>query len=90
MKFVILLSLALLSRLLSAETAGSKPNIILVLFVDMGYGQPQCYNAKSALRTPNLDKFAKQGTGFNDALTVAIPAAALGQGVRVLKLTPKS
>jgi len=39
MKFVILLLLASLSRLLSAETAGSKPNIIFVLFDDMGYGQ---------------------------------------------------
>ncbi len=49
----------------------SKPNIVFVLFDDMGYGQPQSYNQQSALRTPNLDKFATQGMRFTDAHTAA-------------------
>ena len=38
-----------------------KPNIVFVLFDDMGWGQPQSYVAGSALRTPNLDRLAQQG-----------------------------
>ena len=51
------------------DAAERKPNIIFVLFDDLGYGQPQSYNAQSALRTPNLDKLASQGMRFTDAHT---------------------
>ena len=50
MPFVALLMMALAS-LSAAEAA--KPNIIFVLFDDLGYGEPPSYNPKSALRTPN-------------------------------------
>ena len=49
----------------------SKPNIIFVLYDDLGYGEPPSYNPKSALRTPNLDKLATQGMRFTDAHTAA-------------------
>ena len=48
-------------------SAADKPNIVFVLFDDMGYGQPQSYQPDSALRTPNLDKLAAQGMRFTDA-----------------------
>ena len=67
MKFVLLLLLAALFRLLSAETAGSKPNIIFVLFDDLGYGQPGCYRASMEFKTPNIDRLAKEGLRFTDA-----------------------
>jgi len=51
--------------------APNKPNIVFVLFDDMGWGQPQSYNEKSALRTPNLDRFAKDGMRFTDAHSAA-------------------
>jgi len=66
-------TLILLAALLLAPVAGlaaaapSKPNIVFLLFDDMGYGQPQCYNPQSALRTPNLDRLATQGMRFTDA-----------------------
>lgn len=47
--------------------AADRPNIVLVLFDDMGWAQPQCYDAGSALRTPNLDRLARQGMRFTDA-----------------------
>ena len=53
--FVFLLCV-LLGPLGAADAPPGKPNIIFVLFDDLGYGQPQSYNAQSALRTPNLDK----------------------------------
>ncbi len=50
-----------------AATAATKPNILFVLFDDMGWAQPQCYDPKSALRTPNLDRLARRGMRFTDA-----------------------
>ena len=50
----------------SAAAAGQRPNIVFFLFDDMGWGQPQSCNPKSALRTPNLDKVA---TAFHWANT---------------------
>ena len=50
-----------------AVAEATKPNIVFVLFDDMGWGQPQSYNAESALRTQNLDHFAKEGMRFTDA-----------------------
>jgi arylsulfatase A-like enzyme len=59
----------------------AKPNIVFVLFDDLGYGQPQCYDAKSALRTPNLDKLATQGMRFTDAHTAAAVCTPTRYGV---------
>lgn len=48
-----------------------KPNIVVVLFDDLGWSQPQSYVAASALRTPKLDELAKQGMRFTDAHSAA-------------------
>ncbi|MBN2814152.1 MAG: sulfatase-like hydrolase/transferase [Bacteroidales bacterium] len=41
----------------------TKPNIIVILADDLGYGDIGCYGAKN-IKTPNLDKLAKQGVRF--------------------------
>jgi arylsulfatase A-like enzyme len=64
-----------------ADADSSKPNIVLVLFDDLGWGQPQCYDPKSALRTPNLDKLATQGMRFTDAHTAAAVCTPTRYGV---------
>ena len=46
--------------------AADRPNIILILADDLGYGDLGCYGA-TALKTPNLDRLAKQGLRFTDA-----------------------
>jgi len=43
------------------------PNIIIVYADDLGYGDFSCYNDKSAYKTPQLDKMAKEGVLFTDA-----------------------
>jgi arylsulfatase A len=44
-----------------AETASAaRPNIVLVLADDLGYGDLACFDAKD-IQTPHLDQFAKQG-----------------------------
>jgi arylsulfatase A len=44
-----------------------KPNIILIMADDMGYGDAGCYNPESKISTPNIDKLASQGMRFTDA-----------------------
>jgi arylsulfatase A-like enzyme len=65
----------------SQLTAQAKPNIIFVLFDDLGYSQPQCYQPSSALRTPNLDKLATEGMRFTDAHTAAAVCTPTRYGV---------
>lgn len=65
----------------SARADESKPNIVFVLFDDLGWGQPQCYDPQSALRTPNLDKLAAQGMRFVDAHSGAAVCTPTRYGV---------
>lgn len=84
MNFSNLLPLVIAAFALAAPSAGaatSKPNIVFVLFDDLGWGQPQCYNPQSALRTPNLDKLASQGMRFTDAHTAAAVCTPTRYGV---------
>ncbi len=42
-----------------------KPNVILILADDLGYGDIGCYGQKK-INTPNLDKFASEGMRFTN------------------------
>jgi arylsulfatase len=42
-----------------------KPNVILIMCDDQGYGDVGCYGAKD-FETPNLDKLAAEGVRFTD------------------------
>ena len=45
----------------------AKPNVLVILADDLGYGDLQCYNRESGrIPTPNLDKLAAQGMRFTD------------------------
>ena len=44
-----------------------KPNIIIIMADDMGYGDVGCYNPDSKIPTPNMDRLAAQGVRFTDA-----------------------
>ena len=48
-----------------------KPNIILILADDMGYGDPQCYNPQSKVPTPHINRLAREGMKFTDAHTTS-------------------
>ncbi|WP_197528709.1 sulfatase family protein [Aeoliella mucimassa] len=58
-------SVACLSN--EARAAEPLPNVVIVLFDDLGWGQPPCYREDSALRTPNVDRLATEGMRFTDA-----------------------
>ena len=50
-----------------SSQAVEKPNILFVLFDDMGYGEPTSYRPESLFKTPNIDRMAKEGIRFTDA-----------------------
>ena len=57
--------------------AADRPNIVLVLADDLGYGDLSCYNPESTVPTPNLNRLAEQGLRFTDAhspCTVCTPS----------------
>ncbi|MDP6719189.1 MAG: arylsulfatase, partial [Pirellulaceae bacterium] len=47
--------------------AAERPNIVLILADDLGYGDVACFNPESNIATPNLDRLATQGMRFTDA-----------------------
>ena len=45
-----------------------KPNVVIILADDLGFGDPQCYNQeRGKILTPNIDRLASQGMRFTDA-----------------------
>ncbi len=66
---------ALASQLLAAPA--KKPNVVVILCDDLGYGDLGCYGSK--IRTPNLDRMAADGarfTNFCSADPVCSPSRA--------------
>ena len=65
-----LCSILLLVSLFSTSGAADRPNIVIVLADDLGYGSLNSYGADEALiRTPHIDRLAKAGRRFTDANT---------------------
>ena len=59
--------LAVARRCLGADRrSAQKPNIVLINADDLGYGDIGCYGA-TKVKTPNIDRLAKQGRRFTDA-----------------------
>jgi arylsulfatase A len=46
--------------------AGPRPNIVILLVDDLGIGDPGCYNPASKIRTPAIDRLAREGMRFTD------------------------
>jgi arylsulfatase A-like enzyme len=61
---------------MQAQQTPSKPNILLILADDLGYGDTGCYGQKQ-IRTPNIDRLAADGVRFTQAYagsTVCAPS----------------
>lgn len=56
----------------TAPPAAPSPNIVVILADDYGYGSVGCYGADPKLvRTPSIDRLAKEGRRFTDAYTTS-------------------
>ncbi len=53
------------------KSNAAKPNIILILADDMGYGDVGAFNRDAKIKTPGLDQLAAEGMCFTDAHTSA-------------------
>jgi arylsulfatase A len=51
----------------AVAAAPERPNVLVILADDFGYGSLGCYGAPTALKTPNLDRLAKEGRRFMQA-----------------------
>ncbi len=66
----MLKTLALFLLAIASAPAAEKPNILLILADDLGYGDVRCYNPeRGKIATPHIDKLASQGMRFTDAHT---------------------
>lgn len=54
----------------NAQDNGAKPNVIVILADDLGYGDLECYGARNVL-TPNVNRLASNGIRFTNTHAVA-------------------
>ncbi|MGH9752008.1 MAG: sulfatase family protein, partial [Blastocatellia bacterium] len=88
-RFILIVAMTLLIALLAAvrssqdrisqNRAGqTRPNIVLILADDLGFGDLACYGGAKIL-SPHLDQMAREGirfTDFHSASAVCSPARA--------------
>jgi arylsulfatase A len=51
--------------------AADRPNILIITADNLGYGDLRCYNPKSTILTPSLDRFASEGVRLTDFYTAS-------------------
>mgnify|MGYP001450467806 CR=1 FL=1 len=61
------LSLFLFALAVSAAVAADRPNIVYVLCDDLGYGDVSVLNPAGKIKTPHMDRVAREGLIFTDA-----------------------
>ncbi|WDE97152.1 arylsulfatase [Lentisphaera profundi] len=68
-KMIIAIGLCVLSSLSDYALAneGERPNIIIILADDLGYGDCGAFNPQSKIKTPHIDQLAEEGMSFTDA-----------------------
>ena len=54
-------------RLHAVQASGERPNVLILLADDLGYGDVRCNNPdRSKIATPNIDRLAEEGMRFTD------------------------
>ncbi|MCE9562834.1 MAG: arylsulfatase [Planctomycetes bacterium] len=68
MRFLSYCAALFLFALCGRADAADKPNVVVILADDLGYGDVSCYNPDHGkIPTPNIDALAKSGMRFTDA-----------------------
>ena len=65
MKFILIIIFFLINQFLGFEKIDPKPNIILILTDDLGYGDVG-FNGSKDIITPNIDELANNGVVFSN------------------------
>ena len=66
----LIMTMVVLTTIIMSCSSGnmkekSKPNIILIMADDLGWGDVQCFNQASPIQTPQLNAMAEAGMKFN-------------------------
>ena len=83
-KKLVTAATAALSLCACGKQEVKKPNVVFLLFDDLGYGDLGCYGQQK-IETPNIDALASQGLLFTDMYS----AAPLSSPSRCCLLTGK-
>ncbi|MCP4505969.1 MAG: sulfatase-like hydrolase/transferase, partial [Fuerstiella sp.] len=77
------ISALLLTRLLvpAGLDAADRPNIVLIVSDDQGYGDVSCYDHPEEVKTPNLDRIAAAGSRFTNGYASAYVCAPSRAGL---------
>jgi arylsulfatase A len=75
LRFACLVAMILCMSHCAFAADDAKPNIVLILADDLGYGDLGCYGADT-IRTPNLDRLAQGGMRFTDFYMAASVCSA--------------
>jgi arylsulfatase A-like enzyme len=67
---LIVSSFLVAGSLFAASAQSSRPNVVVILADDLGYGDPGCYGG-SLVRTPNIDHLAADGVRLTDGYVTA-------------------
>jgi arylsulfatase A-like enzyme len=62
---LVLIVTAVAHSIAMAEEVTKRPNIVFIMADDLGYGDVGCYGQKQ-IRTPNIDRLAREGLRFTD------------------------
>ena len=65
------------SSLIAAVPSSARPNIVLVVADDLGYGDLICYG-NTILSTPNIDRLAAEGVRCSQHYSAAVRSGARG------------
>ena len=74
--FNYLLVAILLIGVTQAQAADTRPNVLVVLCDDLGYGDLACYGNEK-IKTPHLDRLAREGqrwTSFYSSGSTCVPS----------------
>src|SRR5262249_38605044 len=63
--FCPLAALLRATEAVARDTKPTSPNVVIILTDDMGYADTSCYGSKD-IKTPNIDRLAKEGVRFTD------------------------
>lgn len=67
LRTLLLLGSLLLWPTYSRGATAASPNIVVILADDYGWGSVGCYGAAAGVKTPNLDRLAREGRRFTQA-----------------------
>jgi arylsulfatase A-like enzyme len=75
------LTALVLVTLVCRSAHADKPNIVFVLFDDLGYGQPANYRTETTFHMPHFEQLAREGMRFTDAHSASAVCTPTRYGV---------